>query len=263
MNSALAFYDEHFAQLMRLQPQAYLEQVCRFLWQETALKTGARVLDQGCGIGRISLALAQTGLEVTGIDQNPAYIAEARRLKTHHPLTLHFELADARHYTSPQPCDLVLSWHTSFGHHVQDQDNLALLQTAYHSIKAGGYLILDYANFHYTRRYFQPCLKQNYPLPDGNVLKVWRHSQLDEVQGLLKQRWEFRYPDGQIHQKHGQICSYTPEKLEQLLRKVGFTLEHCSSDLSGRPFYRNSPRWIGRARKVPLQEPHHKEFSDV
>lgn len=40
---------------------------------------GARVLDFGCGIGRVASALAARGAEVTGIDIAPGMIAEARR----------------------------------------------------------------------------------------------------------------------------------------------------------------------------------------
>lgn len=40
---------------------------------------GARVLDFGCGIGRVAEAMAERGAHVTGIDISPAMIAEAER----------------------------------------------------------------------------------------------------------------------------------------------------------------------------------------
>jgi SAM-dependent methyltransferase len=40
---------------------------------------GARVLDAGCGYGRIALPLARAGCEVVGLDIAPALLVEARR----------------------------------------------------------------------------------------------------------------------------------------------------------------------------------------
>ena len=45
-------------------------------WRSTA---GLRVLDLGCGIGRVSAALAQDAAEVVGIDVSAGMVAEARR----------------------------------------------------------------------------------------------------------------------------------------------------------------------------------------
>jgi len=44
-----------------------------------AVAGARRVLDAGCGSGRLTLALAQAGAEVTGIDTNAGQLAEARR----------------------------------------------------------------------------------------------------------------------------------------------------------------------------------------
>lgn len=48
---------------------------------------GRRVLDFGCGVGRQSVALAQTmGAVVIGVDTNPSALAEAQTLASHHNL---------------------------------------------------------------------------------------------------------------------------------------------------------------------------------
>lgn len=44
-----------------------------------AVAGAPRVLDAGCGSGRLTLALGQAGAEVTGIDTNAAQLAKARR----------------------------------------------------------------------------------------------------------------------------------------------------------------------------------------
>ena len=40
---------------------------------------GARVLDAGCGTGRVAIELARRGYDVTGVDSDPSMLAVARR----------------------------------------------------------------------------------------------------------------------------------------------------------------------------------------
>ena len=43
------------------------------------LEPGARVLDAGCGTGRVAVELARRGFDVTGADNDPSMLAVARR----------------------------------------------------------------------------------------------------------------------------------------------------------------------------------------
>ena len=46
-----------------------------------AVAGAERVLDAGCGSGRLTVALAEAGADVTGIDTNAAQLEEARRAR--------------------------------------------------------------------------------------------------------------------------------------------------------------------------------------
>jgi len=54
---------------------------------------GSRVLDAGCGTGRVAIELATRGVEVLGADVNPSMLAEARR-KAPHITWVHSDIAD-------------------------------------------------------------------------------------------------------------------------------------------------------------------------
>ena len=57
------------------------------------VEPGSRVLDVGCGTGTISLALAERGATVVGVDASEPYLDGARRLRSHPSVT--YELGDA------------------------------------------------------------------------------------------------------------------------------------------------------------------------
>ncbi len=48
-------------------------------WQDLARRIGGRVLELGCGTGRVSLPVGRTGVRLVGVDRSAPMIARARR----------------------------------------------------------------------------------------------------------------------------------------------------------------------------------------
>ncbi|MBA8795678.1 trans-aconitate 2-methyltransferase [Friedmanniella endophytica] len=69
----------------------------------------ARVVDLGCGPGRLTAGLAARwpGAEVTGVDSSPAMIADARRQAL--PDRVRFVEQDLRDWTPAEPVDVIVS----------------------------------------------------------------------------------------------------------------------------------------------------------
>jgi SAM-dependent methyltransferase len=84
------------------------------LWRELAQRAAARdapcrVLDLGCGTGRVALDLAEAGHRVTGLDLDPRFTAELRRRAAARNVSAGALVGDVRTFGLRRRFDLVLA----------------------------------------------------------------------------------------------------------------------------------------------------------
>lgn len=99
-----------------------------FLKEVLSLSAGQRVLDLGCGAGEHCLALAQQGINVTGIDIAPVLVDYARRQAAKAGVSAEFLRADMRTFRPQAQFDAVFTSSGTFGI-FDDAGNQAVLQT--------------------------------------------------------------------------------------------------------------------------------------
>ncbi|HEY8489381.1 MAG TPA: class I SAM-dependent methyltransferase [Dehalococcoidia bacterium] len=113
------------------------------LYRELARRTGGPVLELGVGTGRVALPLARAGLEVTGIDASPAFLAVARERAAREGATrLRLVEADARTFRLDRRFRLVISALGSFAHLETRADQLAALARVREHLAPDG-LVVD------------------------------------------------------------------------------------------------------------------------
>ena len=101
-----AAFSRHFLRTAT-RNQRYTRREIAFLEHCGLLAPGRRILDLACGGGRHSLAMAQRGAIVTGIDLGPAAIAAARRRAQRTGLPVEFLQGDIRCLAYPAIFDAV------------------------------------------------------------------------------------------------------------------------------------------------------------
>lgn len=100
------------------------------------------VLDLACGYGRVSLALAELGCEVYGLDISPVLIADAKA-DSNHLKNLHYSVGDMRELPYEESFfDKVLCFWASFAHLIKEGDQLACLNEIYRVLKPEGYCFM-------------------------------------------------------------------------------------------------------------------------
>jgi len=73
----------------------YMERDAEAFYRRLPIKSGAELLDVGCGAGQLSLIAARAGARVTGCDIATNWLAQARRSAAAEGLTVLFEEGDA------------------------------------------------------------------------------------------------------------------------------------------------------------------------
>ena len=190
------------------------EREIAFLARWLPLPDYARVLDMCCGVGRHSIALAELGYAVTGLDRSAEAIAEARRRGGD---KAEFVVGDMRELASvPGTFDAVLNLWQSFGY-FDEATNLDMLRQVSGKMRIGGRFVLDinHRGFHEAhqgeRRYER----------DGHVIVG-----TSRVAGN-RQNVTLDYGDGVQDVFDWRL--YTPEEICELAASVGLrTLLACA-----------------------------------
>lgn len=107
------------------------------------LSPGSKVLDAGCGLGRISVELAALGLDVTGVDIIQSELDAARESAEAEGVPLTLINHDLRTYHAPNQFDCAINLYTSFGYCETIGEDMQILRNIADSVKPDGTLILE------------------------------------------------------------------------------------------------------------------------
>ena len=129
-------------------------QEVEFLVDCLELQPRMRVLDAGCGPGRHSLALAQRGIDVLGIDLSPEFIALARAATGELPVE--FRVGDVRDIAAEADFDAVICLcQGGFGLLGGGDDEAAVIGRFARAIRPGGRLAVSAFSAYFAVRHLE------------------------------------------------------------------------------------------------------------
>lgn len=237
------FYDGLFADRFFNRSTESLHRVVMFLADILHLAPGSSVLDQCCGTGGISTALAMHGYRVVGIDIASEYIDRAKLNVAGG--ACRFICADAGEFYLDPPADAGFNWWTSFGYSDDDAVNQRMLTMANRSIKVGGYFALDMMNA--LRWQKKMTGRQEISEKAGNDDWVTRYA---PERKMIYRSWITTDARGErIRRDGGGVRLYSPGEMEDLLKESGFTLTGQFGDTDKSSYTEESRRMILVARK--------------
>ncbi|MGG1652668.1 class I SAM-dependent methyltransferase [Paenibacillus sp. NRS-1783] len=204
------------------------------------LPQGSSVLDLCCGMGRHSLALADAGYKVTGVDLSGVLLREAHASDPEGRVSWH--QGDMREVPLEESFDAVVNLFTSFGYFEEDAEQLRVLKEIYRLLKPGGRFIIDYLNPAYVAAHLVPHSSRE---DEGSQIE--EHRVIED--GFVKKQIAIRpivvAGEEPARVYHERVKLYPYEKFRALLEESGLSVEQVHGSYNEDKYIENaSPRMI-------------------
>ena len=192
------------------------EQEAESLVRLLGVPKGARLLDVPCGAGRLSLALADRGYEVTGVDWSHEFLDHARSRDPRQIVT--WERRDMRDLPWETRFDGAFCVGNSFGY-LDDDGDAAFLRAVASALKPGARFVLE------TPMVLENLLEHLQDRPWWRVGDIYLLvvNQYDHTRQRLQIEYTF-VANGRVEVRTGSHRAYTYRELVALIESAGFTV---------------------------------------
>jgi ubiquinone/menaquinone biosynthesis C-methylase UbiE len=221
-----------------------------------------KVLELGCGTGRITLPLAEQGtqlaFDVTGLDSQAEMLETAKKRLLEAPPKVRERLrliqGDMRTWQSESAFDLIVIPCSSISHLLTLQDQLTVWNQCRRNLRPGGRFVVEITmpnmatfadSFNVPPRALVEIDVDKSDESDGvrfirrKTSRYLSHEQCAQTRFLYEKYQNGRAIDGYIDDFAGHV--FFPRELQLLFIHTGFEVEQTLGDYRGRPLKPNSP----------------------
>ncbi len=224
---------------------------------------GGKILELGCGTGRLLIPIAAAGYEIVGLDLSEYMLDRLRDNLLRRPIEVQERVrivqGDMTRFDLGETFGLVTVPFRAFQHLISVEEQMACLRSVNQHLQSGGKLILDLfqVSFRYLADPASGEEKEDFAgvmLPDGRTLRrthrlaaLHRAEQYNEVEMIHY----ITYPDGHAERlvqafPFRYFCRY---EVEHLLARCGFRVAELYGSFDWSPLRDNSPEMIFVAEK--------------
>jgi SAM-dependent methyltransferase len=243
------YYDESPIVKGRLQDVAF--------YRDAARDFGDPVLELGCGTGRVTMALAQAGKRVTGLDLSERMLERAVKkraaLFTEERERVHLVQGDMAQFDLGEKFRLIIIPFRPLQHLLEVKQQMDCLECVRKHLAPGGRLVLDVFQTDAERMHdpvhMREMLVTEYNTADGRRVKITervagfhRAEQINDVEmifsvvhpGGRQERMVFAWP----------LRYFFRYEVEHLLARCGFRVAAEYGDFDRTPIQNDSPEMI-------------------
>lgn len=257
MSMSSALYDSFIADYYDESPIVRGRTQDVTFYRQAARDFGDPILELGCGTGRITMALAQMGKRVTGMDLSERMLEHAARkrskLYTEERERVHLVQGDMAKFDLREKFRLIIIPFRPFQHLLEVNEQMACLDCVRKHLMPGGRLILDVFQTDAERMHDPVHMRETpvaeYKTSDGRkvgiterVAAFHRAEQINDVEmiytvehpGGKKERLVFAWP----------LRYFFRYEVEHLLARCGFRVTALYGNFDRTPLEDSSPEMI-------------------
>ena len=228
-------------------------------WRTVARQAGGRVLELGCGTGRISLPLGKAGVSLVGIDRSDAMLARARQRVKRAKLGKRVRLVrgDIRMlpFRGKRGFSAVLAPYGILQSLLREKDLAATLEAVHRVLEPGGTfgleLVADLPSWEEYRK--RVSLKGWRRQKGGSHVTLVETVRQDPKKHLTIFDQEFTERRGRAVRVHRFSLTFRTLSVPQISRrlaKAGFEVTALLGDYRGGPWDPRAEVWVVLARKL-------------
>lgn len=218
--------------------------VAEYIVKNASLEKGSAILDAGCGPGRISLALASLGMDVTGVDIIQSELDAAKESADDEGLPITFLNKDLRFFRAKRKFDCAVNLFTSFGYCDTCQEDFSILKNIARALKKGGTFILETTCRETAILYFTEGEQF-----ERNGLSVTTHFSVEGAWEGLRSNWTITDKNGGIYTHEFVQRLYAATELRDMMLKAGFKTAVITGDFDGSPYNQHARTAVITAQK--------------
>ena len=216
-------------------------------------RMGHPVLELACGTGRLTIPIAQSGVEIVGLDLAPSMLAHARTKAEAAGVKIEFVEGDCRAFELGRKFALIFMAFNSM-QHLHDYESLAALFASVRKhLAEGGRFVFDVFNpkiATLARAAGERHLEREYQDPDGKGTMLFENSMVyDDAAQVSHIQCYFvrRGPDGEeleVRREELHLRSFFPQELDLLVRSQGFEIVQKFGNFERKPFASGEPKQV-------------------
>ena len=242
-----AFYDWENAQTIQRRDVGF--------WRRLVTAADGRVLELGCGTGRITLPVARDGVAVTGIDRSAAMLARAHAKHTRARLStrVDFVRGDIRFLPfRPRRFGLVMAPYGILQSLVSERDLAATLASVSRVLVRGGRFGIDLVPDLPDWSEYRGRRTLSGRMGRGIRVSLVESVRQDKPRKLTVFEQHYTAVHGRTRREHRFTLTFRTLSLPQMARRLeraGFEVDAVLGDYRGGPWDRRADVWVLLASK--------------
>ncbi len=205
---------------------------------DLATRAGGRVLEIGCGNGRILLELQRHGVDAVGVDASAGMLKELRRKAAERGVDAAVCRMDARKLAFRSTFSMVLCPYSLITYMAAGDDAARLLSGIRNALTPTGTVVVDAFIPRQTTPDDEFRVDYRREHPAGVLVRSKRVATVGSRTNRIERRYELVAADGRLVERIDtceDICPYSPEEIVAMLTRSGFAIEQSWGDYGASP----------------------------